>query len=144
MKLKFKLITPERLVFEQTVDQVTLPIVDGEVTILPNHEFYIGALKPGEILSRNESGESSFAVSGGFVEFSNNTLSVLADTAEAAEEIDLARAQEARQRAEDLAKERRVDAEDFTRTAALLEKELARIRVARKHRSRSGMRLDQD
>jgi F-type H+-transporting ATPase subunit epsilon len=139
---KIRIITPERVLLEESVDQATLPIVDGEITVLADHEFYIGALKPGEIMCKTGATESSFAVSGGFVEFHRNVLSILADTAERADEIDIVRAEEARRRAEDLAKEKRTADEDYARIAAMLEKELARIRVARKHRTRTGSHRD--
>jgi F-type H+-transporting ATPase subunit epsilon len=84
--------------------------------------------------------ESSIATSGGFVEFHDNTLSILADTAERAEEIDLARAEEARKRAEELKKERvTMDDEEYARTAAMIEKEMARVKVARRHHARRGI-----
>ncbi len=145
--IKFKIVTPERTVVEQEVYQATLPVEGGEVTILPEHMPYIGALKAGEIILRRTQGgeEESLATSGGFAEFHDNTLSILADTAERAEEIDLARAEEARKRAEKLKEERHLmDDEEYARTAAAIEKELARVRVARKHRSRPGFSTNGD
>lgn len=142
MLIKLKVVTPEKTVVEQEVSQATLPVVGGEVTILPHHVPYIGTLRSGEIILRSEQNgvESSLATSGGFVEFHDDVLSILADTAERAEEIDLARAEEARKRAEDLKKERvAMDDEEYARTAAMLEKELARVKVARRHHSRHGM-----
>ena len=53
-KIQFKIVTPERTVFEDTIDQATLPVADGEVTILPNHQSYIGALKAGDIMIKTE------------------------------------------------------------------------------------------
>lgn len=141
MGIKFKIVTPEKTVVEEEVYQALLPIEGGEITILPNHIPYIGSLQAGEILLRHEMNgeEMSLATSGGFVEFHDNTLVVLADTAERAEEIDLARAEEAQERARVIMTERvRVDDEEYARVAAALEKEMARVRVARKHRSRSG------
>lgn len=140
--IKFKVVTPERTVIEQEVYQATLPVLGGEVTILPRHIPYIGALRAGEIILRTEAGgeETSLATSGGFVEFHDDVLSILADTAERAEEIDLARAEEARKRAEDLKKERiTMDDEEYARTTAMIEKELARVKVARRHHGRRGM-----
>ncbi len=142
--IKFKIVTPERIVVEEEVYQVTLPVVGGEVTILPHHVPYIGTLQPGEILVRKEIGgeEMSLATSGGFVEFHDDTLSILADTAERAEEIDLARAEEARKRALALKEERvTMDDEEYARTAALLEKELVRVKVARRHHTRHGLSI---
>lgn len=143
--IKFKIVTPERTVVEEEVYQATLPVEGGEVTILPEHIPYVGALKAGEIILRREAGgePESLATSGGFVEFHNNTMVILADTAERAEDIDLARAEEARKRAEELKKERtHMDDEEYARTAALIEKEMARVKVARKHHSRRGISVD--
>ena len=86
MSIKFKIVTPEKTVSEEEIYQVTLPIEGGEVTLLPDHMPYIGSLQAGEILLRHEiNGEATLlATSGGFVEFHDNTLVVLADTAERA------------------------------------------------------------
>jgi len=143
--IKFTIVTPEKTVAEEEVYQVTLPVVFGEVTILPHHVPYIGVLSAGEIIYRRERDgeEISLATSGGFVEFHDNTLSLLLDTAERAEEIDLTRAEEARTRAEELKKERLVmDDEEFARTSAMIEKEMARVKVARRHVSRRGVTLE--
>ena len=132
-KIHFKIITPEKTVYENEVDQATLPVSDGEVTILPNHRSYIASLKSGEVMLRIGNEEIHMAVSGGFVEFDNNTLTVLADTAEHAEDIDEKRAEEARKRAEELKTQKiNMSEEEFARTAALVEKE---IHVARQQRS---------
>ncbi len=142
-KIKFKIITPEKTVFEAEVDQATLPVTDGEVTILPKHRPYIASLKPGEIMLKTNGEEMSLVVSGGFIEFNQNNLTVLADTAERAEEIDLKRAEESRARAEEIKKERiSMDDTEYARVAASIEKELARIKVGRKHHSRRGMKID--
>lgn len=143
LHIKFKIVTPERTVFEDEIDQATLPVADGEVTILPNHRSYIAALKSGEIYLKKGQEEFDFAISGGFIEFADNNLVVLADTAERAEEIDLKRAEEARKRAEDLKKQKIVmDDSEYARVASAIEKEMARIKVARKHRTRAGIKID--
>lgn len=129
---------------ESEMYQATLPVEGGEVTILPNHIPYIGALKAGEIVLRKEANgeEISLVTSGGFVEFHDNILIILADTAERAEEIDLTRAEEARKRAEEINREKaHMGEEEYARTAAMIEKELARVRVARKHHSKRGISL---
>lgn len=146
-QIKFRIVTPEKVVFEAEVYQATLPVEGGEVTILAEHIPYIGTLKAGELVLREKAGgeEISLVTSGGFVEFHENTLLILADTAERAEEIDLKRAEEARQRAEKLQEAvGQMSDEEYARTAAILEKELARVRVARKHHSRRGIALDKD
>lgn len=132
-KIQFKIVTPERSVYEAEIDQVTLPVTDGQVTILPFHRAYIASLKPGEIMLRKGGEEIHLATSGGFVEFNNNVLTLLADTAEHAGEIDTKRAEEARVRAEELKKQKISMSEmEYARVAASIEKELARIRVAKK------------
>jgi len=142
-KIKFKIITPERTVFEEEIDQATLPATDGEVTILPNHRSYIATLKPGEITLKKAGKEINLAISGGFVEFDKNNLVILADTAEKAEEINIQWAEEAKKRAEDLKKEKiSMNEEEYARTAAAIEREMARVKVARKHRTRTGMKID--
>ena len=142
MKLiQFSFVTPERKLFEAEVQSATLPTESGEVTILADHVPYVAPLKAGEILTRSANGEGRrFAVSGGFVEFHDNTLSVLADAAEHAHEIDVARAEEAVRRAEEIrAKKPDISDEEQERVASALERAWARLRVARKHRTHSGM-----
>ncbi len=138
MNIKFKIVTPERTVLEQEITQATIPTVVGEITILPNHRSYIAGLKPGEILvkclEQGKTKDCALAVSGGFVEFHNNELTILADTAERAEELDLKRAEEARKRAEELKKRKITDEKEYATVLAQLEKELARIKVAKKWR----------
>ena len=142
-KIKFKIITPERTVYENEVDQITLPVTDGEVTILPDHRSYIASLKAGEIMLKADKEEVHLAVSGGFVELDQNNLIVLADTAEHADEIDEQRAEAARVKAEELKNKKiEMSEEEFVRVASLVEKEMARVRVAKKHRSRKGMKID--
>ena len=144
LKIKFKLVTPERTVFENEIKQATIPTMDGEITILPNHQSYIASLKPGEMMLKDKKREEILlCISGGFIEFHENELIVLADTAERAEEIDLQRAEEARKKAEEIEKQKiSMDEEEYARVATALQKELARIRVAKKHRSRSGIKID--
>ena len=144
-KIKFKIITPERTVYEEEIDQATLPVTDGEVTILPNHRSYIASLKAGEIMLKKDGKEIDMAISGGFIEFDKNNLVVLADTAEHAEEIDLKRAEEARVRAEELKKEKVImDESEFARVAAAVEKEMVRIKVARKHRTKRSIQINNE
>lgn len=140
--IKFKIITPEKTVFEDSVDQATLPVMEGEVTILPNHRSYIAALQAGELMVKKDGQEIHLAVAGGFLEFAKNNLVVLADRAERAEDIDLQRAEEARKKAEELQKEKITDSEEYARVAALVEKEMARIKVAKKHRTRHNINIE--
>jgi len=143
LKIKFKIVTSEKTVFEDEVDQATFETTDGQITILPNHRSYITSLKSGEAMIKKKGEEVFLSISGGFIEFHDNTLVVLADTAERAEEIDLARAEEARKRAEELKdKAISMDDEEYARVAAAIQKEAARIRVARKHYTKRGMKME--
>jgi F-type H+-transporting ATPase subunit epsilon len=133
-KINFKIATPERVVFKNDVDQITLPTKQGEITVLPNHIPLIAVLMPGEIIIRNDKEEVSLAVSGGFIEVLSDKVVVLADTAERAEELDVERAEAARKRAEEALTQKKFDAKEFASLAALMEKELARVKVAKKYR----------
>ena len=133
--INFEIVTPERTLLKEEIRQVTLPTLEGQITVLPDHIPLIAVLVPGEIVVKKEDGEEvSMAVSGGFVEVLVNKVVVLADTAERAEEIDEARAEEAKKRAEKLLEEKKLDKREFAALAAKIEKELARLKVARKRR----------
>ncbi|MFA5076402.1 MAG: F0F1 ATP synthase subunit epsilon [Patescibacteria group bacterium] len=136
-KIQFKITTPEKTVYDQLIDQVSIPTKMGEITVLPNHIPLVAALLPGELRIIRDKEETVMAVSGGFVEVLPNQVTILADTAERAEEIDVERAQEAHQRAQKLLTEKRADAESFAALSAKIEKELARLRVARKKKYRN-------
>ncbi len=139
-QIKVKVITPEQVVCECSVDQVTLPVTDGEVTILPEHRAYIASLQIGEILTKKDGEEVSIAVVGGFLEFANNELIILADEAERAEEIDIKKAEAAKKRAEDIKnKVIKTDETEYAHVAATLEREMSRIKIAKKFLARKGL-----
>ncbi len=132
--IKFKIVTPERLVYEAEADSVSLPTPQGEITILPNHIPLVSSLVPGELLVRKGIDVQPMAISGGFIEVREGSeVTILADTAERFHEIDAARADEARVRAEKLLTERHEDDVDYTALAAKMEKEISRLRVAKKY-----------
>lgn len=136
-KIQFKIVTPERVVFEDEVDSVTLPTRAGEITVLPSHIPLVSTLKAGEILVKKSGEETPMAISGGLVEVTENKLVVLADTAERIEEIDEARAEEGRRKAQELLERKSEiakEAVDYTGLAAKMEKELARLKVVRKYK----------
>lgn len=143
-KIKFKIVTPEKTVYEDSVDQLTLPTQEGEITVMANHIPLIAVLQAGELVAKKGGEEIAMAVSGGMVEVRRNEITILADTAERAEEIDIARAEEAKQKAEKLKDEKiRMDETEFATAAAIFEKNLARIKVARKHLTRRGMKINE-
>ncbi len=134
--MKFKIATPERIMLEVEVDSLTLPTSLGEITILPGHIPLVANLAPGEIRYRHQGRQNFFAVAGGVLEVrKNHEVVVLADSAEFGSEIDTERAEEARERAKKLMLEGVKDEESFAAAAAMLEKNLARLRVAKKHRT---------
>src|SRR6185503_19669714 len=101
--MKFKIATPERIMLETEVESVTLPTTMGEITVLPNHIPLVANLAAGEIKYKSGGSENFFAVSGGVIEVKgNNEIAILADTAEFGHEIDVKRAEEAREEAKQL------------------------------------------
>ncbi len=98
--LKLEIVTPEKRVFDADVDSVTVPTASGEAGILPNHAPLISALKPGVLTYALKGASNKFAVAGGFVEVSDNRVTVLADSAETADEIDVEAAKSNRDAAE--------------------------------------------
>ncbi len=133
--IKFKIVSPERVVYEDDVDQITLPAKEGEITILSNHIPLVASLHAGELVVKQGERFIPMAISGGLVEVQPGSIVVvLADTAEKVEDIDEKRAEEARERAAKLMKEKVVEAEDYAALAGKMEKELARLKVARKYR----------
>lgn len=138
--LKLKIITPERMVVDADVDQVTLATEQGEITILPGHIPLVSTLKSGEARYKIAGEEHSIAVAGGFVEVrSAHEVVVLADAAEYSHEIDVSKAEEAHRKAAQLmTQEIQTLDVDYARLQAKLEKELNRIRVGNKYRHLPG------
>jgi F-type H+-transporting ATPase subunit epsilon len=135
--LKIKIVTPEKVVYENEVFQVSIPTMSGEITVLKNHIPLVSVMKAGELRIKDKSGEVHLAVSGGFVEVrGNNEIVLLSDYAERVEEIDVQRAEEARKRAEEQMKQaKNVEDVDFAKLQALIDRNMNRIRIARKYRS---------
>lgn len=98
--IKLEIVTPERKVFDEAVDSVTVPTASGEVGILPNHAPLISSLKSGILTINTKGGSDRYVVSGGFVEVSSNKVSVLTDIAEKSDEINVESARAERDAAE--------------------------------------------
>ena len=132
-----KIVTPDGVTYESEVDQVSVPTQSGEITILPHHIPLISVLKAGELRIQKEKHEVLIAVSSVVIEVRpNSEISIIADTAERAEHIDIERAEAARARAEQLMKEKSsLEEVEFARIQAKMEKELARLRVGKKYRN---------
>jgi F-type H+-transporting ATPase subunit epsilon len=128
---------------EIEVDSLTLPTTTGEITVLSHHIPLVSNLAPGEIRYKIGDKQEFFVVSGGVIEVGkNNNVAVLADTAEFGHEIDIQRAEEARERAKQVMSESYKDEKAQADAAAELEKNLARIRVAHKHRTHTHKNLE--
>jgi F-type H+-transporting ATPase subunit epsilon len=137
MPLKLDIVTIERQVYSDDVDMVVAPGVEGELGILPGHAALITSLNEGELRVTRGEQLQIFAIGGGYLEVLNNRVTVLADTAEQAAEIDVARAEAARERAERLLKEGPSDPVDRSMIEGALRRSKVRLKVARKRRRAS-------
>jgi len=134
--LRLEIITAERQVFGDDVDVVVAPGVEGELGILPHHAPLMTMLEPGELLIRKDNEETYMAISGGFFEVRPDKVIVLADACERSDEIDIARAEEAKRRAEERIRTHALPVDD-ARAEAALRRSLIRLRVAEKRRRKS-------
>jgi F-type H+-transporting ATPase subunit epsilon len=134
-KLHVDIVTVEGRRYEGDAEFVVAPGIAGELGILPRHIPLLTELKPGSVKVRNENEEHLFFVSGGFLEVRPDEVTVLADAAERADDIDEARAEEARRRAQELLQQKVSDADQAAASAALARAE-ARLRLAELRRRR--------
>ena len=129
-ELKLEVVTPERRVLSESVNSVTVPGRNGEMQILPGHAALISELQTG-VLTYNQDGTNfQLHVSGGFVEVSDDRVSVLAEVAERPEEIDAARARMAREHTEKQLSAWSGTEEDFEMARAKLERAIVRLQLA--------------
>ena len=135
-----EVVTAERELYSGEADIVIAPGSEGELGILPKHAALLTTLKVGELLIKLSGAEEPFFVSGGFLEVSNNSVTVLAETAEHAEEINEARAEAARRSAQELLAQAQSDTERAKLLGAL-ERAVARIHVAEITRRRPTRRI---
>ncbi len=134
--VKLDIVTAERVVFSDDVDVVVAPGVEGELGVLPHHAPLMTMLQPGELRIKKDGEELSLAISGGFLEVRPDRIIILADAAERAEEIDIARAEEAMRRARERLKEHPAEL-DVSRAEASLRRALTRLQVVQRRRRRS-------
>ena len=134
--LQLEILTAERQVYSDEVDMVIAPGFLGDLGVLPRHASLLTPLQSGELRVRKGSDEVAIAVSGGFLEVFNDKLTVLADAAERADEIDVERAQAAMAKAEEQIKTGATDSDLVTIVAALRRSQL-RMKVAEKRRRRT-------
>ena len=136
MKLLLEIITPTKVVLSEEVDEITIPTIEGEISILPNHVNLLTKITQGEMIIRKGTRADLFAVTGGFLEILNNHVNLLADYAIHADDIEIARVEEAKERAQKVMKEKLTE-EDFRVANAELSKSLLQLKVARKRKVRS-------
>jgi F-type H+-transporting ATPase subunit epsilon len=133
--LALEIVTPERSILHENVDEVEIPGSDGYFGVLPGHAPLLASLQVGQLWYRKGSEVSFLSVAFGFAEVLPDRVTVLAQIAERAEEIDIERAQAERQRAEDALAQKPADL-DFERARVSLLKALTRLQVAHRARTR--------
>jgi F-type H+-transporting ATPase subunit epsilon len=139
--IRCEIVTAERTVFDGDVDMVVAPGIEGQLGVLPHHAPLMTALTYGELVMHREGMEDEFiAIGGGFLEVGPDRVIILADSAERADEIDEARAEEAQKKAETLMAQKYEADVDLARAEAALRRSMIRLKVAKRRRSRGGRR----
>ena len=133
--MRLEIATAERLVYSEDVDVVVAPGVEGELAVLPHHAPLLTELKPGEMRVVKDGEDTYMAVSGGFMEVMTNKVTILADTAEQSDEIDLERAEQALKLAQEQMAEAPADM-DLQAALASMHRAATRVAVARRRRLR--------
>ena len=131
--IKLEIVTPEATVYSEDVDMVTLPGVEGQMGVLPQHVRLMTQLVPGELIVRKDGHDDFMAVGEGLVEVNNERLSIVTNMAIAVDRIDEAAAEEARQRAAARLREK-ISSEEVASVSASLARSLAQLHVKRRHR----------
>ena len=129
--LKLEIVTPEAKTYSEDVEMVTLPGVEGEMGIYPQHVPLMTQITAGEVIVRKGGDEFYLAIGEGFVEITGDRVAILTDMAIKADEIDEAKAEEARKRAEERLQEKLTDEETATVSASLMHS-LAQLKVKRR------------
>lgn len=137
--MHLEIITPVKVVFKGEVNEIIVNTADGQIGILPHHINLFSRIVPGELIIKAEKQEISLAMTGGFLEVANNKITILADYAVHAEEIDVEKAVEAQKRAEEILKKAKesVSERDFAEAQAELRRALLELNVANRRRRRN-------
>ena len=143
MPIHLEIVTIERRVYSEDVDMVIAPGTEGELGILPHHTPLLTSLNEGVLRIKRGGAEELFAIGGGIMEVLPDKVIVLADAAERSDEIDMARAEKARQSAEALIRERPAGVE-LNAALAALRRSQVRLKVAQRRRHREGVQLHSD
>lgn len=131
--LHLKIVTPEKLMLEEDVDQVNVTTTEGQVGILPNHTALMAEIVPGEMRIKKGNKEDVLASGIGFLQMENNTLTIMTDLAVSEHDIDEKAVELAKKRAEE-ALEQKLSDEEYATTLAILEKSIAQLKIKRRHR----------
>ena len=131
--LKLEIVTPDARTYSEDVEMVTVPAVEGEMGIYPQHVPVLTQIVPGEVIVRKDGRDSFLAVGEGFVQITGERVAIMTDMAIRAENIDEAKAEEARQRAEARLAEHLND-EEAAMVSAALAHSLAQLKVKRRQR----------
>lgn len=134
--MNLEIITPEKVIFSGEIDELIVPTVTGEIAILPHHVDLLTQLSPGEITVKTSGKQQHIAVTGGFLQITNNSISLLADYAVRSEEINAQKALEAQRRAEDILKKKKegISEQDFAIAQNDLRRAVLELKVANKRR----------
>ncbi len=135
MNLLLEIITPEKVIYKDEVNEVIVPTVNGEIAVLPNHVSLLTQLNPGELIIKKGIDQQYLAVTGGFLEISSNKISIIAEYAVKAQDIEIANAMEAKRRAEKAMSEKSTD-QDLRIAQAEMIKAILELKVATKHKKR--------
>lgn len=138
-QFELKIVTPEKVLYQDMVEAVSVPTREGEITVLPDHLPVIAAIQPGELRIKIDGKSQMFSVTRGIAEVDGKTVTILTDAAERADEIDEKRAEDAKKKAKDLMAGVRGDEEKYTDAVAQLERALSRLRIAKRRGSGRSM-----
>jgi len=135
MNLLLEIITPEKVIYKDEVSEVVVPTLEGQIAILPNHINLLTQISPGELIIKKGANEQLLAITGGFLEVNKNIVSIVAEYAVKAQDIEVARTMEAKKRAEKLMSEKATDNEMRIAEAEMI-KAILELKIATKHKRR--------
>jgi F-type H+-transporting ATPase subunit epsilon len=136
--MQLEIVTPEKIIYRGDVNQITVDTADGRIAILPHHLNLFTKVKPGELILKVGEKDQVLAITGGFLEVSNNTVTILADYAVHAEDVDVQKALEAQKRAEELLKKKEGQLSDteYADLQGALGRAILELKIADKFRKR--------
>jgi F-type H+-transporting ATPase subunit epsilon len=141
-KIHLKIVTPDSILLDKEVESVSIPTVEGEITVLPMHIPILAGMKTGELRIKEGGKEEFFSVTRGVAEVDGETITILTDSAEHSEDIDEERAEEAKKAAKELLEKKRDGEEGYADLVSDLERALSRIKIVRKRSRGSKARMN--